>query len=126
MKILFYSLLIISSFLISCDDSADATLVGKWIVKDYYHSTGSNDVSYKKATSGWTLEFLEDGTVRSNQKLCGEPVSYEGTYDGQDIIGSGCAPVYYYRLDGKYLIVGGKNCIEDCHSRFVKASFLNK
>ena len=116
---LFSALLIISLFALSCE-SDDATLVGKWSLQDYYLSSGSNDVSYKKATTEWTLEFFEDGTVHSSSTLCKETAMFEGTYDGQDVAGNGCAAVYAYSLNGKYLIISGKTCIEGCSSRFVK------
>lgn len=125
MKIL-SALLIISLFVFSCDGSdGDAELVGKWTIKDYYVGTGANNDSYRKATSEWTLEFFEDGTVHSSELLCSEAPTYDGTYDDQHIQGNGCPPRYSYYVNGQYLIIYGYVCIESCHSRFVKNIFLN-
>ena len=70
------SLIAVVLVIISCKDNDDASLTtipelsGTWLLVEQYSDPGDGSGDFMKVKSEKTIEFLNDGTFRSNGKLC--------------------------------------------------------
>lgn len=115
------AILLISVALTSCGDSKeDFAVTGEWKLIEALMDPGDGSGTFEKTSYDWFLEFHSDGTIQSSQGLCLDNSSNNGTYTDKEIKGIGCDAVYTYDIQGQYLILRHKFCIEPCAYKFRK------
>lgn len=121
------AVLLVSVLLFSCSEPKEEyALVGDWKLIETLIDPGDGSGVYEETSYDWTLEFHSNGTIQSSKSLCLNVASNSGNYTDKEIKGKGCdAAVYAYQLDGKYLILTHKFCIEPCRYKFLKAGAVD-
>ena len=132
----FFKILLVALILSSCtttdDKNYNKNIASKWKLIEQLSDPGDGSGVFESVQSSRTIEFYNDGTVRSNGELCF--MSYEagnvhlGTYsdtednidfDGE-IIPEGCefeGIKIYYQFEDSNLILWYL-CIEGCGQKF--------
>ena len=121
-------LLAICGSLLSCQNTGQQELLGKWQLTATLIDIGDGQGTYAESNSGKTIEFLADGSVVCNGTLCGigGEIGQEskGVYTLEDgkIVPEGCDPAalpIQFQLTGDELILN-YSCIEACGEKYRK------
>lgn len=121
-------LLAICGSLLSCQNTGQQELLGKWQLTATLIDIGDGQGTYAESNSGKTIEFLADGSVVCNGTLCGigGEIGQESkgvyTLDDGKIVPEGCDPdalPIQFQLTGDELILN-YSCIEACGEKYRK------
>ncbi len=124
--------IIITILFVSCSKEEPNTfqnqLIGKWNLIEVYADPGDGSGTYNPVTSEKYVEFLANGTVKSNGPLCNLSIEtnegFTGTYSivTKKISGNDCQPNplgIRFDIVDNYLIINFP-CIEGCGEKYEK------
>jgi hypothetical protein len=126
------AVILISILFVFFDCSSDGlgknSLIGKWKLIEVLADPGDGSGVFKPVDSNKTLEFFEDGFVRSNGSLCTFNIiadqESQGIYNTEDssIIPDNCNSNFIelkinFKIEGSRLILN-YFCIEACSEKY--------
>ena len=120
----------VTSLLFSCtkqdDNPTPPTLTGHWRLAQTLADPGDGSGVFQDVESGKTLQFFDDGVIKSSVPLCDMnsilTVTGEGTYDDSFIFPQFCQTdgiKLSYEIEGNNLVVYYP-CIEACAEKYIK------
>ncbi len=126
------SYLFLCLLIVSCSDdngrkSETSEFLGKWKMTETLTDPGDGSGTYQPVTDNYTLEFLENGKIRTNYSLCNINsdlnTSYTAPYYAEEnyIKAKNCSQAPDFEIN--YAIEEGKlilyyPCIEACNKKF--------
>ena len=127
-KFIVLSMTVVFFLFCSKKEKDETQLVNEWRLIEVLADPGDGSGQYEPVNSDKSIQFFSDGTVQSNQSLCGFDPNYAGTgiYDTTEgvIIPDDCFDPLLrisFRLEGANLILHHP-CIEECGEKYVRVS----